>query len=208
MAELQVQALAAGIGGDQDLGLVGERPLGALALLQVHGAVEHHDRITTLLQDLRQHLLGGHELGEQQHLEGGIVFVSLELLDRVEQGLSFDVDTPGLTAAGSGEQQLHLGPFVLELLEAAVQKGFELLLALQLGPVLTHVFPKERELAGGQLQHLQAPLQGGAYGSSAGGDQPLHEDHQEANGGLLVAQGLVVALAHVLGDGVVEHPLL
>ena len=77
VAELQVQALAAGIGGDQDLGLVGERPLCALALLQVHGAIEHHDRITALLQDLLQHLLGGYELGEQQHLEGWVVLVPL-----------------------------------------------------------------------------------------------------------------------------------
>ena len=91
--------------------------------------------------------------------------------------MGFDVDPPGLAAAGSGEQQLHLSPFVFELLEATVQKGFELLLALQLGPVLTHVFPKQRKLAGGQLQHLKAPLQGGAYGGGAGGNQPLHQDH-------------------------------
>ena len=65
---MTTQTLAAGVGGDQDLGLVGEGPLGALAFLQVHGAVEHNDRVSALFQHLRQHLLGGHELGEQQHL--------------------------------------------------------------------------------------------------------------------------------------------
>src|SRR5690348_4836745 len=54
------------------------------------------------------------------------------------------------------------------------------------------------------MQCLQAPLEGRADGARGGGDQPLHEDHEEAHVTPLLAHGLVIAIANVVGDRLVQ----
>ena len=60
----------------------------------------------------------------------------------------------------------------------------------------------------GQLKHGQPSFQGGPDRRRAGGDQPLHQDHQEADSSLLFLDGTVVAVAHVFGDGLIQSSLL
>ena len=74
MAELEVQAFPAGVGGDQDAGILGEGFLDPLALFHVHRTVQADDREPALRQKSSQHLLGGHELGEHQRLELRVAF--------------------------------------------------------------------------------------------------------------------------------------
>ena len=49
-----------------------------------------------------------------------------------------------------------------------------------------------------------ALLQRGADGCRAGGHQPLHQDHQEADVALLGCHRLVVAVAHIVGHRLVQ----
>ena len=127
---------------------------------------------------------------------------------RVEQRLSLDVRPACFAPASRREQQLDLGSFVLQSLQARLQDGLQLLLTVECSPVIADVLAEERELALRQLEHLQTTLQGFANRARARRDQPLHEDHQEADCASLFLDGLVVAVAHVLGHRSVQRALL
>ena len=55
-----------------------------------------------------------------------------------------------------------------------------------------------------RLQRGEPFFQRSNNGAGGTGDQPLHENHQEADIRLLLAHGLIVALADVFGDGIVK----
>jgi hypothetical protein len=57
------------------------------------------------------------------------------------------------------------------------------------------------------LECRKPTLQRGADRPGAGNHQALHQDHQKADVALLLAQGLVVALAHIVGHCLVEELL-
>ena len=103
VAELEVQTLPAGIGGDEDAGILGECLLDSLALFHVHGAVQANYRESPLRQESTQHLLGGHEFGEYQRLEFRIPLFRLKAVKPVEQRLGLGI-RPGLLTAGRGFQ--------------------------------------------------------------------------------------------------------
>ena len=85
MAELKIEALAAGIGRDHHPDVARERTLRRLALLEPHRAVEAHDAEAPRIQELGEHLLGRDELREDQDFEVWIVLLTLELSEPIEE---------------------------------------------------------------------------------------------------------------------------
>jgi len=71
-----------------------------------------------------------------------------------------------------------------------------------------HALREEAELARRKLQHLEPALRCGPDPPGAGRPEALHQDHQEADGGLLLPERLVVALSHAIRDRVVEDLLI
>src|SRR5690606_3370437 len=122
-------------------------PLCSPALVHVHGPVQRRYGIAPVPQELQKHLLGGHELREDQDLQLGIVLLALELVDEIQERARLRVRTTELTAPGRGEEQLDFGSFVSEALEARLEHGFELLVALQRCPIQADVLSEEGELA-------------------------------------------------------------
>ena len=113
VTELQVQTFTAGIRRNQHAHILGERLLRTGARFQIHAAVERRHRETTAFQEVGQHGLGGHELGEDQHLQRRIAFFLLQLVDQLQQRFSL-----GIGACGFGlprQVQQHLNFRLLQL---------------------------------------------------------------------------------------------
>ena len=123
-------------------------------------AIERHDGETAPLKEVGKHRLGGHELGEDQHLQGRVVLLALLLLNAFEQRFSLDVRTAGFAAARGRQQELDLLALVLEALQARLQDGVELLLTIQRGPVLPHILGEQGKLALGQFEHRKSVVPG------------------------------------------------
>ena len=156
-----------------------------------------------LLQELPEHLLGGDELGEDQELQLRVVLLPLVVVEDVEQRLRSGVRTLGLAAAGEVEEQAHLALLVLEPRQADRQQVLPLLLGVLLAEVvLGRLLVDLGDVRG--VQDLQTTLHGRGDGSGAAGDHPLHQQHQEAEVLAVLADGLVIAEADVLGDRLVE----
>jgi hypothetical protein len=81
VAELKVQTFATRVSGNQDPNIARERLLSARPCFKVHAAVQRDNREPTAFQKLRKHRLCRHELGENQCLQFGIVFLLLNLVD-------------------------------------------------------------------------------------------------------------------------------
>ena len=113
VAKLKIQAFATGIGGNENADFLGECLLHLLAFVHAHAAVEARDGNAAIAEKLRQHLLGGHELGEHKQLHVRVAFLFLELVNPFQQRLGFGVRAAGLDLASGGKQQFHLGSFVL-----------------------------------------------------------------------------------------------
>ena len=122
VAELEIQAFAAGIGGDQDADLFGERILHLLALFHAHAAVETGDGDAAIAEKLRKHLLGRDEFGEHEQLHVRVAFLFLEFVNPFEQRLGLGVRAASFDLAGGGEQQLHFGAFILQRGEPGFEK--------------------------------------------------------------------------------------
>ena len=208
VAELEVQAFAAGIGGNQDAHLLGERHLHLLTLVHAHAAVEAGDGDAAIAEKFRQHLLGGHELGEDEQLHVRVAFLLLEFVNPFEQRLGFGVRSTGFDLAGGGEQQFHLGALVLQRGEPDFEKRLELVLAVEVVPFVFHHERQHGELFARLLQRGETFFQCGDDGAGGTGDQPLHQNHEEPDIRLLLSHGLVVALADVFGDGIVKRLLV
>ena len=208
VAELQIQSLATRVGRHEDTGLLREGALDRRPLLHPHGAVEAHNREATVGEELLQHLLGWDELREDEHLQVGVTFLLLQAIDPVQQRLRLGIDTPLLRALGRLEEELHLGAFVLQRLQLGREQRVHLLLAVEIHPLLLGELGEEHELLARRLQRLKTTLQGGPDRTSRGGNQALHEDHQEANVALLLLHRLVVTLSHILSHRFVEGALL
>jgi len=203
VGELQVQTFPTGVGRDEDAGLLCELPLHPPPLLQVHRPVEAHDREAVLLQEVPQHVLRRHELGEDQVLQLRVVLIPLVLVEDAEQRLGPCVRPLGLTAAGQFEQQLDLLLLVLKASQANRQQFFQLLLAvLLLDVVFGRLLVRGRQVRG--LQGFEAALHRRGDGLRAAGDEPLHQDHQEAKVLAVLPHRLVVAQADVLRDRLVQ----
>ena len=149
MAELQVQTLAAGVGGDQHLSLVREGALHLLTLVEIERAVEADHLEAAIAQELRQHGLRRDKLGEHQHLELRVVLLTLQFVDPVEQHLGLSVGALGFTPPCSREQKFHFGALVLEPLHSAAEHGLHLLLRVEVRPLFAHIFTEEVELPRG-----------------------------------------------------------
>ena len=114
MCELQVQPFSPRIGGDQHTVRFAEGFLSLLAFLHIHGSVQGDDRNSPGLQELFQHLLGRHELSENQHLQVRLVFLGLKIINPIDQSLSFGIRSSLFAANRSIEQVLHIDAFVLQ----------------------------------------------------------------------------------------------
>ena len=95
------------------------------------------------LQEIGEHGLRRDELREDQNLQDRIVFLALLLLDAFEQRLGLHVRAAGLASPGGRQEQFDLLSLVLQALQARLQNGVELLLAIQRRPVLGHVFGEQ-----------------------------------------------------------------
>ncbi len=211
MAELEIQALAAGVGRDQDLRVLREGQLGLRSGIQVHAAVEQCDREATPFEIVRQHALCRHELGEDQHLEGWIGLLLLEPVDQLQQGLGLGVGAGGLCLARQVEQHRDLGLLArqpVQSLDGSLHSDIGLRLAVQLRPfrplLRTGLTVEERRLGQRRVQCIKAPLQRRANRRRARRHQALHQDHQKSDMPLLGGHGLVVAMAHIVGHRLVE----
>jgi len=69
------------------------------------------------------------------------------------------------------------------------------------------VLTEERKLARWNLEDFESPLQCSPDRPRARGHESLHENHQEADGGSLLLERLVISLTNILGDGLVEGTL-
>jgi len=130
VGELEVQALATGVGRYQDAGLLGEALLDSSSLVQVHRAVEADDREALLFQELPEHPLRGDELGEDQELQLRVVLHTLVVVEDVEQGLGTGVGTLGFATAGQIEEEPHLFLLILQTGQANLQQVLPLLLGV------------------------------------------------------------------------------
>ena len=207
VAELQVQTFAAGVGRHQEAGRAGERLLRLRALLQSHRSVETDHRESPVGQKFAQHLLRGDELGEDQDLQIGVALLLLQPIDPAEQGFRLGIGAGALRPPGRFEEQRHLRAFVLEGAQPAGEQRIDLLLAVEVGPFLVGQLGKQQELIARRGQRFEAAFQGDADRAGRGGDQPLHQDHQEAEVSLVFPQRPVVAVAHVFGHRLVERAL-
>ena len=220
MGELQVQALTTRVGGNQHSVRFAEGVLGLLAFLHVHGAVQGDDRDPPGLQKLFQHLLGGYEFGEDQRLQVRLVFLGLQFVDPLDQRLGLGVRSSLFAANRRIEQGLHMTAFTLQSRHMGFQQFIEQLLAVhvvELGHFIIGSFRSLRAVF--QLRQAQAgllfaflecgksPFQRSADRPGAGDHQTLHQDHQKADVELFLPQGLVVALAHIVGHCLVEELL-
>ena len=129
-------------------------------------------------------------------------------MNPVEQGLSLYVRTLRFALPSRREQQLHLGPLVLQPLELATEDGLHLLLGVERCPLVANILTEEAELTRRKLQHIKAAFHRGPNRRNAGGHEALHQDHQKPDGCVLFASGLVVALPDVFSDSVVQDPLV
>ncbi|OPZ47836.1 MAG: hypothetical protein BWY92_01699 [Firmicutes bacterium ADurb.BinA052] len=130
MGELQVQTLTARIGGDQYAVRFAEGILGCPTFLHGHGAVQGDHRDSPGFQKLLQHLLGRHELGEDQHLQIRFVFLGLQLVDPLDQSLGLGIRTRLLTTDRRFEQGLNMASFALQSRHVGFQQLIEQLLAV------------------------------------------------------------------------------
>ncbi len=107
-------------------------------------------------------------------------------------------------------QSRHMGfqQLIEQLLSVhVVQLGYFIVWAFR---SLRAIFKFRQAQAGLLLAILECgepPFQSGADRPGAGDHQALHQDHQKADVALLFAQGLVVALAHVVGYSLIEELL-
>ena len=159
MGELQVQALTARVGGNQHAVRFAEGILGLLAFLHVHGAVQSDDRDAPGFQKLLQHLLGRHELGEDQHLQVRLVFLGLQLVDPLDQRLGLGVRSSLFAANRRIQQGLYMAAFALQSRHMRFQQLIEQLLAVhvvELGHFIVWAFRSLRTVF--QLRQAQAGL--------------------------------------------------
>ena len=110
---------------------------------------------------------------------------------------------PGLTAAGQIEQQLHFFFLVLKSGQPDRQQFSNCSwLSCSSRSFSGGSSSVSREVGG--LQRFQTALHRRGDGLRAAGDEPLHQDHQEAEVLAVLPHRLVVAEANVLRDRLVE----
>src|SRR5690606_14624043 len=85
VSELEVDTLASGVSGNENACFGTEVFLGDAAFLQVHGAVDRDRLNPGAFQQIEQHVLSGHELGEDDDLERRVGFLTLQAPDQVQQ---------------------------------------------------------------------------------------------------------------------------
>ncbi len=155
------------------------------------------------VKNLYRAFLDRHELGEHQHLEIRVAFLGLEAVDPVQERFGLGVRALGFAASCRFQEQLHLGPFILQSLEPGLEQRVHLLLAVQVGPVLLGDHGEECELFLWGLERFKTALQRRLDCAGAGDHRALHQDHEESDVAALLSDSLVVALAHVFGDRLV-----
>ena len=208
MAKLQIQTLAAGIRRNEDTRILCKGVLDLLALVHVHRAVEADNPKTAFSKELLQHLLGRDELGEHQGFQFRVTFVSLYAIEPVKQRFGFGIG-PGLYTASSGlKEQLHLSSLVLERLQTRGEQCLDLLLPVEIRPLVVGVHREEGQLFLRRFERFQPALECGTDGARAGNHETLHQDHEEPDVAALLAHGLVVALTHIFSDRLVEELLI
>ncbi len=124
MAELQVQALTAGVGRDQHPYIAGECLLGAGARLQIHAAVKQDNGKPAAFQKLGQHRLSRHKLGEHQYLQFWGVLFLLQLVDQLQQRFGLGIGALPFGFPGQIKQHLDFGFLLLPV--AGLQGHVEL----------------------------------------------------------------------------------
>ena len=114
VAELQVDALATGVGGYQELGMSTEGLAGGDPLLHLHLAVDAGHLVTTTTQGFGDVLLSGHELGEDQELCRRVALAAADLVHDAQQGLEFGVLPAGGGLLGQVQQVFDQGHLFLQ----------------------------------------------------------------------------------------------
>ena len=132
MGKLQVQPFSTRIGGDQHAVRFAEGFLDLLAFLHIHGSVQGDDRNSPGLQEFFQHLLGRHELSENQHLQVRLVFLGLKIVNPIDQSFSLGIRSSLFAANRSVEQALHIDAFALKSRDPGFQQLIKQFLAVHI----------------------------------------------------------------------------
>ncbi len=205
VAELKVQTLATGVRRDQYAHVARECLLRLGACVEIHAAVQSGDGKAPALKEFRQHRLRRNELSEHKKLQRRLVLLLLQLVDQLEQRFGLRIRTLALGRTRELQQRVDLGFFHLPALR--LHGDIHLSLAVEFSPFLDVDRIKQRGLDLRLIEESLPFLKRGPDGRRAGCHQALHQDHQEADMALLRRHSLVVAVAHIIGDGFIE-PLL
>ena len=211
MGHLEVDAFAAGLRRHEHSRLAGEGFLSPVALLDRHTAVQDRDRNAHRLEELDDHRLGRQEFRENEDLHERIVLVLGDLDKKLIEPVELDVQTLLLSVGRQTDEALDGRSLIAHRRELGVQQQLELLIRLgfpkvvvqaKLGRTLDYPEPPLHA-----TERDQALLKRDLDGTGAARDDPLHEQHEEHQGVVLLAPTKVIALAHIGGDFVVKLPL-
>src|SRR5690606_7706821 len=134
VSELEVDTLASGVSGNENACFGTEVFLGDAAFLQVHGAVDRDRLNPGAFQQIEQHVLSGHELGEDDDLERRVGFLTLQAPDQVQQVPDLGVRPFGDRSFGQVDEDLHLGPLIPPGGTLGPFEGGDLLFAREVPP--------------------------------------------------------------------------
>ena len=192
VAELQIQALAAGVRGNQDAHISTEPFLDVHSLFHGHAAVQAHRGKASAAQVLCEHFLGGDELGEDENLQIRIGFFLLQCINPFQQGLSSGIRPSCLYLMGKLQQSLDFFTFIFQCTETGVEERFKLDLGIKFNPILVQQWDGLTVLILQLVQDVQTAGKSSCDGPGGGCDQALHEDHEETNVALVLPHGLIV----------------
>ena len=146
VAELEVEAFATSIRRHHHALFFGEQLLRHAPFGHVHGAIQKDHVDPTLAQKLADDLLARDELREDEHLQLGIAFLTLQLEDDVMERIQLGVWPSQIAASGSAEQRFDFCALRHAPLAARGDNSIQLGLPIELLPLRSIGFVKQWEL--------------------------------------------------------------
>ena len=159
-----------------------------------------------MLEEFQQHVLGRHELGEDQHLYVRVTLRLAKVGEEVEERPSFRVGSSRCSVLCLLQQSGEFGAFGRPRRPLGVDEHLVLVFTSELGPLLATI-DKQRQLVATLAQRGRTTLKCSQDRSRARRHEALHQQHQEGCRVPLVALGGIPSVAHVLGDRLIQFSL-
>jgi len=215
VTELQVDALTARVGGNEELCITGKRlPRG-----NTHGhrlaSIDQGNLVTHAFQQILERHLRSDELGEDQELGGRAALMPANLVNDIQQGHHLGIMLP-LSASSQVEQRLNCFHFLRQFgpihhpgdRQQIFRHSLSIIIGSSLFIKVRPVGLSRRAIRHAQSLELQHPfLQRLGNRPRATRHHALKQNHQEAKSAILTAQSFVVVLLRILGDGIVQLTL-